>query len=185
MIKGYLNAKIRLLKIILIFLFMHALIVHFPIGLLTVYSLIEFLRFKKILDLPYLFYTKAILLIVGTLSAFAATGTGELAGEFFENNVTQISNFVEVHSIFAGITTTIFTILAVAYVYEWIRKENKFIFIQKIIFLPQLVRIIMIFSPLIAFAGLVSITITGALGASIVYGPNVDIFARFIYSLFF
>ncbi len=164
---------------------MHALVVHFPIGLLVIYSLIEFIRFKKILKLPYLFYTKAILLILGTLSAFAASGTGELAGEFFENSRTQLSNLVETHSTFAVITTTVFTILAVAYLYEWLRLENKFVFIQRIVFLPVLVRFIIRFSPIIALIGLIAITITGALGASIVYGPNVDIFARFIYNIFF
>jgi len=39
--------------------------------------------------------------------------------------------------------------------------------------------------PLLALLGLVLIIITGGLGAAIVYGPNVDPFVNFIYSIFF
>lgn len=34
----------------------HPVIVHTPIGLLTLYSIIELLRFKKLQERPYLFF---------------------------------------------------------------------------------------------------------------------------------
>lgn len=46
----------------------HPLLVHFPIALLTVYSLLEAVPLKRIQKLPYWFYVKAVLLITGTIS---------------------------------------------------------------------------------------------------------------------
>jgi hypothetical protein len=36
----------------------------------------------------------------------------------------------------------------------------------------------------LSILGLAAITVTGALGASIVYGPNIDPFVHYIYRLF-
>lgn len=41
------------------------------------------------------------------------------------------------------------------------------------------------FLPFLALIGLIAITMTGALGGAIVYGPNVDPVVKFVYSLFF
>ena len=46
----------------------HPLLVHFPIALLTIYSLLELVPFKQIYRQSYWFYTKAIILIIGSIS---------------------------------------------------------------------------------------------------------------------
>ena len=60
---------------------LHPIFVHFPIALLTLYTLCELLRFKKIKDHPAWFYLKAVLIICGTLGAAAALLTGDGAKE--------------------------------------------------------------------------------------------------------
>lgn len=81
----------------------HPLFVHFPIGILVLYTAFEFARLKFITKQQFYIPLKSILAILGTAAAL----------------------------------------------------------------------------------GLVAITITGGLGASIVYGPDVDPVVHFIYSLFF
>jgi hypothetical protein len=46
----------------------HLLVIHFPIALVVLYSGLEIISFKKVRDaFPFLFYTKALLIIIGAL----------------------------------------------------------------------------------------------------------------------
>ena len=67
----------------------HPLFVHFPIALLCIYSLLELIRFKKVLSRGYLFYTKAILVILGTVGAVAALFTGSIAEDIYQGPLPQ------------------------------------------------------------------------------------------------
>ncbi|MDR3642390.1 MAG: hypothetical protein P4L74_02055 [Candidatus Doudnabacteria bacterium] len=107
---------------------LHPVFVHFPIALLTIYALMELVRFKKIMAQPYWFYLKAVFLMVGGLGALAATYTGDMArsavrqGDF----VPAIANFKQVlstHENFAHLSVAIFGLLAAAYLFAWINKE--------------------------------------------------------------
>lgn len=169
----------------------HPIFVHFPIALLTIYALLELARFKPIRNLPYLFDIKAFLVIVGFFSALVTVQTGNLAGEGVPSG--PIRNLVETHSFFANISVYIFGLIALVYFLKWIdlSSADRYIIASpfgKIWIAVKKQTGYILRSPLlpfIALAGLLSITITGALGGAIVYGPDVDPFVHFIYGLFF
>ena len=102
---------------------------------------------------------------------------------------------VAVHEPFALLTTLIYFFLAGAYTVRIFDQEGwalriigKNRLLHRIWHMKKaFARIILdtVLRPLLALAGLVSITITGALGAAIVYGPSVDPIVSFIYHLFF
>jgi hypothetical protein len=173
----------------------HALIVHFPIALLSIYAVLELVHHKKVLASHGFFFIKSFLLVVGTLAAFAAAQSGEIAEEAFRGG--DFHRVVELHSMWATLTIAFFSILAYAYVITWIRSRLMSTALmtwiamhawpQKVwLFLDAIARIIR--KPVVCVAlagmGLVAITVTGALGASIVYGPDIDPVVSFVYHLF-
>jgi uncharacterized membrane protein len=165
----------------------HPIFVHFPIAFLTIYAIAELIRFKKIMSLPYYFYIKAVLVILGSLTSFIAMQTGEMAEEI----LSERSQLVEKHSAFANISAYIFGFISIVYVIHWYKlsQEGKKMElvdipskkIQVFILVEKIYRSILI--PILALIGLATITITGALGGAIVYGQNIDPFVNFIYSL--
>lgn len=61
---------------------LHPIAVHFPIGLLVIYSLLEILSlFKKIRNNKTVRYIKLFLLIVGRIGIQASLATGEAAAD--------------------------------------------------------------------------------------------------------
>lgn len=161
----------------------HPIFVHFPVALLTVYALMELVRFNKVKQQPYWFYVKALFLMIGGLGALAARQTGEMAVE----GITEASKILEQHENFANATTAIFGILAACYLIVWLNRENitrffinnNFVFklwnflvsIAKFVVESKLVIIL-------AFAGLICVTITGGLGGRMVYGSEADPFLK-------
>ncbi len=167
----------------------HPVLVHFPIAMLTIYAIAELIRIKKITDLPYWFYVKACILFVGVGGAFISLSSGEGAEESVSRELRPL---VEVHSTVATISTWIFVFLALVYLIIWINKSS---FNQKLVeskfaklwsTLVNIANKIMgsYFMILVAFIGLISITITGALGGAIVYGPDIDPIVNFVYHIF-
>lgn len=158
----------------------HPLVVHFPIALLTIYALFELLRFKRITQERSWIYIKAAFLILGTLSAFAAIGTGDFGKELYRS----AANSIAVHESAAQATTFVFSLLSLYYLID--------LFAEYLSGYPRiqtaLLRFARLFtSPIIvilALIGLVGIFITGALGGSIVYGTAHDPFLLFVHNLF-
>lgn len=167
----------------------HPAIVHTPVGLLTIYSLLEFLRFKKLLARPYWFYIKAALVIVGFGGAIAAYLTGDLLEDAFRGE-----KLLEVHSNFALVTSILYGVIAAGYLVLWFQKEcGSWAFLknknvakiwQMKLALANFLQKTWVAVPL-ALAALICIFITGALGGAIAYGPDVDPMVSFIYKLFF
>ena len=153
----------------------HPAIVHTPVGLLTIYSLLEFLRFKKLLARPYWFYIKATLVIVGFGGAIAAYLTGDLLEDAFRGDA-----LVEMHSNFALATSILYGIIAAGYLVLWFQKEwgdlaflkNKNIakIWQLKLFCANFLQKTWVAVPLSLLA-FVCIFITGTLGGAIAYGP--------------
>jgi uncharacterized membrane protein len=176
---------------------LHPIFVHFPIALLTLYALCEFARFQKVKDQPSWFYLKAVLVIVGTTGAFAAAMAGDGAKRAVLTGAVraQVANphvVISAHEAWAKISVVIFTLLAAGYAVQWL---NKFNVIDRLpgsalrwvwrtgTALQQLVTENSFVVVVLAAVGLISITVTGALGGSIVYGPNTDPVVHFIYQL--
>src|SRR3989344_923511 len=159
----------------------HPLFVHFPIGLLVVYGLLELIRFNKIKNNSYLKFLKGFLSITGLLTAGLAVITGDIAKETL-SLTPEVSRLIETHETFAQMTFLVFFVLAAAYsiYFIGISKYSKLI--------PEFIYSIAHFireswlTPLIALLGIALITITGGLGADIVYGANIDPVVKAIYS---
>lgn len=166
----------------------HPILVHFPIALLSIYSLLELIRIKRIQNLPYWFYIKAAMVIIGSASTIPAL----LAGQLIEHQFTDRADLVETHSFWAELSTVIFGVIAICYVIEIVSRNNLFgiklngwmatIWQIKQKFAKTVLNTPIIVS--IAILGLIAITITGALGGIIVYGPNLDPFTAIIYKIF-
>ena len=172
----------------------HPLFVHFPIGLLVVYSVLELGTYC----LPaqrrqaWAFPVKAFLLFVGVLGAFAALISGGIAEELIEGSSSD--PVLEMHALFAATTTVFYLVIAAAYLNrifareEWfdrIAASNRF-FAWGWSVKKRLAHFILDtwLLPVFALLALVGMTVTGALGATMVYGPGVDPFVSFIYHFF-
>ena len=64
----------------------HPIIVHFPIAMLFLYSIIKVLPFKKWFPNVSWKHIEIVLLLVGVVSAFTASSTGEIAEELVRPN---------------------------------------------------------------------------------------------------
>src|SRR3989339_487836 len=170
----------------------HPIIVHFPVALLTLYAILEIFNLKILTRQIFYGRLKGTLVILGSLGPLAALPTGKTAAEFQIGPLKSGSfvNLIQTHALWATIAAWIFSLLAAAYLIGWLKEKLPPIkgfgplekFIALIFWLPRLI----LKTPLkylLALLGLVSITITGALGGALVYGPNVDPLVKIIYRL--
>lgn len=173
----------------------HPLFVHFPIGLLVVYSVLEIIAYAwpSIRRQSWLFPVNAFLLFVGVLGALVALVTGGIAEDIIRH--TNPNAFIlKVHSPIAGVTTLLYVILAAAYLIRLFDRKgwgNRMVgmvnpFIRIWSFKKYVAHLILDTWLLLVLAllALIGMTVTGALGAAIVYGPNADSFISFVYHLF-
>ncbi len=152
----------------------HPIFVHFPIAFMLLYSFIKIVPFYKWFPKVAWKQIEVVLLVAGVLGAFVASSTGEIA----ENLVQPNNQLVEMHSAFAGASTWIYALLLVGELLVLltptiipklgIPKLTSFlIFIQKILTHRKL-------SAVLAFLGLIAISVTGLLGGVMVYGTTAD-----------
>lgn len=174
----------------------HPIFVHFPVALLTLYTLMEFVRFKALTRHPAWFYVKGFLLVAGAISALVARQTGELIEDLFRGSPQH--DLLEMHALWANVTVVLFGSLAVLYVAAFIRRDlMQAPVIGRIASLSLMSSILSVLAYLFEFVtrgklilffalfGLIAITITGGLGGALVYGPDIDPVVSFIYDLFF
>ena len=168
----------------------HPIFVHFPIALLVVYTLLEIVRLPVISKQQWYFGAKAVLLITGVIGGFAAFQTGEIAADAYLKTTSM--PLVTLHGNFASATMIVYGILAVSYLIQsgtrtnvgtrltgslakpWaiLEKFNRIIFRTPVLILGAVI-------------GMILVTIVGALGGALVYGPDVDPVVSVIYHLFF
>ncbi len=161
----------------------HPMLVHFPIAFLTLYAVCELIPWRTLRANPAFRSFKTALVIVGAISALAARQAGEMIEDMFESGPD--ANLVEMHSLFGNATTIIFCVIAGAYIVEllhakqiqkkWVTQVLYWLhFISRIVLHPIVVVVL-------ALLGLIAVSVAGALGGAIVYGPDVDPFVSFIY----
>jgi uncharacterized membrane protein len=163
----------------------HPILVHFPIGLLTIYALLEFLRFKALLQKVYWFYLKAGLVLIGCASSIVTFLSGDAIEGMFRGFPDQM-HLVSVHSNFALASCLLFGAIAFAYLVQWLAKENISFNVSAWKYLVRLTHQFLQGPAvvLLALAGLFCVTVTGALGGALVYGSDIDPVVSFIYKLF-
>ena len=159
----------------------HPLLVHFPIAFFVIYSLFELIPFKKITAQPYWFYIKAVLIFLGVAGALAAGITGNLVEKQYFDQKALISLHSKVN--FAASAT--FSLLAYAYFMTWIRRTQKISANNLLGISLRFENLLLntLFKYILVLLGFVLIVLGGALGGIIVYGPNLDPFTGFVYSL--
>jgi uncharacterized membrane protein len=162
----------------------HPLIVHFPIALLTVYSILELIRSKTIVEKYNLLYTKALLLFVGILGGFFALQSGDMASEMIDR--ASRNNILRSHEMFAQITIILYSLLALGYVLKfslnYLAKKNfKYLEIVEDLSIIILSPIVSIGVSIIA---LTTLSITGGLGGILVHGPDTDFITNILYKIF-
>ncbi len=162
----------------------HPLLVHFPIALLFVYSIIKILPFKKWFPNVAWRDIEIILLLVGVLGAFAALATGDTAEHLAHAN----RELVNAHANFGGVATWMYGALLIgeitaiinakriAYGKSWQFLDKKLKLLETIFYNP-------VFSGILAFIALITISITGLLGGVIAYGLTADPVAPFVLHL--
>jgi uncharacterized membrane protein len=139
---------------------LHPIVIHFPIALLTLYSVLELVRVKKVLDQPYWFYVKAVLVMTGSLGTILGVATGVmLVGSI----TAEGPKIFMLHKYFGLGTLLLSVVSAGAYVFGWFR-PNRF---SNFILRPRVV-------VTLAFLILVFVTITGGLGGGMTRGTNFD-----------
>jgi hypothetical protein len=163
----------------------HVVLVHFPIALLTIYSVLEMAHLKRLMALPYWFYLKGAFVIFGALGAAASFLTGSIAEENFGPN-SPLARLIETHETFALISLVFFGIIAVLYAAVWLGRAGIFTrYHSTLTFVTRTEKFLSSATmPLLSILGLILITVTGALGGSIAFGPDIDPVARFVYDFF-
>lgn len=165
----------------------HPLIVHFPVALLTVYALLELAtRIPRLARKAYLFHVKAAFLIIGSAGSVAAYLSGDAIENLFSGDPAA-ARLVETHSHWAAATVAIFGVLALCYAIGWLEKElDSRGASARAVGPASRLRMAVLdtpLAPILALAGLACVTVTGALGGAIVYGPDVDPVVKAITSL--
>lgn len=159
----------------------HPLFVHFPIAFFVLYALIEVCTPKKDINSPW-HLIKTVLLVAWRIGAQLALMTGEVA-----EGLMGDSPMIEMHSLFANITTIAFGINAVIYVWDYIVRRWSSI-IQKYKLTHYLDLLIIWIKKrylhiVLAVIGLIAVTYTGALWWAIVYGIDVDPVVHFLVTI--
>lgn len=167
---------------------LHPILVHFPIAILAVYSLIKVLPWGRWFPKVAWHDIERALLVFGLLGAFAALGTGENAEHLTKPN----HNLVEWHSFFAGFTTWLYAALLVGEAAHIVNSRFSaalsvargfFAVVSKGSRLLDKIFTHSFFSRFIALVAFVTLLVTGLLGGVMVYGTTADPLAPFVLKL--
>lgn len=156
---------------------LHPALVHFPIALLTVYAMFELARLPFITRTTWWFPLKSALVILGAAAAIPTYFTGWIQ-ERAAAEVGEVPKLLATHGDFALYTVIVFAVLALAHIVHLrpAQLPPKLVAVaEKILTAP--------FAVPLALLGLLCVTVTGALGGAMIYGPDVDPAVSIIYNL--
>lgn len=114
------------------------------------------------------------------LAARAALQTGEIAADIIEDAGGRAPAALDAHEDFAEMSYRVYGILALWYLLQRATTKRRSTMPQRFIDLSQSKRVHLIVA-LGAIYGSILLMITGALGGSMVFGPDIDPMVRIIY----
>ena len=161
----------------------HPIIVHFPIALLVLYSFIKIVPVRRWMPTMDWKSVERVLLVFGILGAFVASSTGEIA----EHLVRPDRPIVEMHSLFAAISTWMYGLILIGELLSILNKNlipklsiapltKLCIYLERLLCKPLV-------QGLLALLGLIAITVTGLLGGVMVYGLSADPIAPIVLKI--
>jgi uncharacterized membrane protein len=158
----------------------HPIFVHFPIAFLLLYTVIKILPLQKWMPRIAWRDIERVLLVVGIAGAFVASSTGEIAEHITRPN----QDLVEMHSLFASLSTWLYGIILTGEIIAVLNKKliPKLSLPVASKFFHTIERILcnrMIVTTL-AIIGMIALAITGLLGGVMVYGVTADPIAPFV-----
>jgi len=139
--------------------FLHPIVVHFPIALLTLYGVIELVRFQRFIEKPYWFYVKAALISFGALSALAGVITGGITSGWYIGG----PRIFVMHQIFGVLTLILSSTIALGYQFHW-HRMNRF---SEFVMRPK---VLVVLAVLLLFC----ITTVGGIGGAMIRGTQFD-----------
>lgn len=163
----------------------HPIFAHFPIALLSIYSIIVLVPFKKWAPRIAWHDITFALLFFGVIGAFFALSTGEIA----EHLTKQNNQLVETHALFATAATWIYGVLLIGALLDMLITKDL---LQKISLLTRYQKEIITIRNMLshryliivlALAGFIAMTIAGLLGGVMVYGTTADPLAGVVLKL--
>lgn len=161
----------------------HPIFVHFPIALLLIYSVIKILPFKKWFPNVSWKHIEIMFLSLGVFGAFISNSTGEIA-EYLTRPNRQL---VEMHSTFASISTWLYGLLLLGeFLYfftPYIISKLNLLWFTNFILLIQKILTNDKLSKIMAFLGLIAISVTGLLGGVMVFGTSSDPLAPIVLKM--
>lgn len=162
---------------------LHPIVVHFPIALLFLYSVIKIIPVSRWFPQVSWKQLERALLLVGVLGALAASYTGEIA----EALIRPDYQLVEWHSWFAAIATWLYGLLLLGELLFLLRpliiRKPNFIAVTRVLDLIQTILTHRTLSLMMALLGLVALSVTGLLGGVMVYGLSADPLAPIVLKL--
>ena len=175
-------------SIYLYFMDLHPIIVHFPIAFLTVFFFLEVISIKRLEQEQWWFYLKAVLAILGGLSAVAAAQFGDLAAHKYRG-VLAVREVLHLHETFAKATEVLGLLMAANYGALWLERTNMLsrifpgplgfirtwgLWVVKVINYKPLLKVLALF-------GLFCVVVTGGLGGMLVFGGTADPMFNWFY----
>src|SRR4051812_33973915 len=99
---------------------LHPILVHFPIALLTLYSVLELISVGRIQKIPGWLTMKSVLVILGGLSLLLARQTGESAARLVES--PSVRAIIHEHAFYANLAVGIYGVIAAGYCFDILRR---------------------------------------------------------------
>lgn len=142
----------------------HPLFVHFPIALLLIGSLVLIARRANLFPVytQQLHFTELLMLTIGTLGAWAAVITGQMAYKVVGRTLCD-PTVVHSHETFAKLTALLFTVITII---EFVNSKYKKGYFIKNTNLRKGLGILCI---VLALSGIATLSYVGHLGGKLVY----------------
>ncbi len=156
---------------------------HFPVAFLAIYSIIKILPVSKWFPRVSWKHIEIALLVIGFGGALIADSSGEVAEHLTRPNHA----LVEMHSLFAALSTWIFGIMLGAEISPFgrvrILDRLRLRPISKLLHFLERIVLNRAMSIILALAGLIAISVTGLLGGVMVYGVTADPLAPLVIKM--